>query len=266
MEGATPIACPVQLSGSIGGLRSGAVSAFVDAARPDLGLSRVFVGKALLPGPLFCVEREPDVESAPSQTTNLAAAWPLSVNEVYVRDSDLVASYNAVEDWPYSPQIYWSSGALDAVDGVIGSFSLLVSVQTHLLDTRPRIAAESRFRCDEIWQLKDGGDGDGSAEQLAPGAAIHCRGRYCCIVRRWNDEPVSYAEIMMANDFRDVAFIRDAPSDECRLKWTLFSEFMEKGVIRRARLVGVFLPRENDVELAANCCEALERAPLPLTV
>jgi hypothetical protein len=85
-------------------------------------------------------------------------------------------------------------------------------------------------------------------------------------LRRLNDERISYAEIMLTNDFREVTHFHDAASGDCRLKWTLFSEFMEKGVIRRARLVGAFLPRENDSELAANCCNAFERAPLPLTV
>jgi hypothetical protein len=49
------------------------------------------------------------------------------------------------------------------------------------------------------------------------------------------------------------------------VQWQLFSEFLEKGVIRRARVHGAFLRREGDVETAAACCDALERESLPLT-
>jgi hypothetical protein len=40
---------------------------------------------------------------------------------------------------------------------------------------------------------------------------------------------------------------------------------LEKGVIRRARLQSLFVPRENDVQLVAECCRAIESRPLPLT-
>ena len=45
----------------------------------------------------------------------------------------------------------------------------------------------------------------------------------------------------------------------------LIAEFMEKGVIRRTRLDSVFLPRERDVELVAECCSQFATRPLPLT-
>ncbi len=49
-------------------------------------------------------------------------------------------------------------------------------------------------------------------------------------------------------------------------KWELFADFLEKGVIRRARVYGVLLPREDDIELALECCAAVQQIPLPLTV
>ena len=38
-----------------------------------------------------------------------------------------------------------------------------------------------------------------------------------------------------------------------------------KGVIRRAELLGMLLPREGDAELAAEFCLAAKGRPLPLT-
>jgi hypothetical protein len=266
MEAATGIAGPWKLAGAVGTLAAGAITAMVDVQRPDLGLSTLCVEGHAIAGRLFCVKRELVDEVGRSPFKNRADGWPLAVKEVYARNADLVASFNAEEDWPYSPQIYWSSAALDSLDGVIGSLSLLVSVQTHLLDTWPRIAAESWIACDEILQVDVGGDGAGRAKYVATNAAIRCPGESCCIVRRWNDAQLSYAEIMLTNDFREASLACDAPGGDSLLKWTLFSEFMEKGVIRRARLVGAFLRREHDVELAAKCCRAVECSPLPLTV
>ena len=41
----------------------------------------------------------------------------------------------------------------------------------------------------------------------------------------------------------------------------MFADFLEKGVIRRARVHAAVLPRENDVELAIECCRAIEQLP-----
>ena len=48
-------------------------------------------------------------------------------------------------------------------------------------------------------------------------------------------------------------------------EWRLFAEFLEKGVIRRARVHGAIVPRKNDIEIAAACCRAIDGLELPLT-
>ena len=45
-------------------------------------------------------------------------------------------------------------------------------------------------------------------------------------------------------------------------EWHLFADFLEKGVIRRARVHAALLPRENDFELAVECCRAMEQMPV----
>lgn len=257
MEGRTDVAGCWRLTATVGELTANDVTGHVDVARPERGLNKLRVSGRELTGRMLCVEREMDADETPT--------WPLAVKESYTRAVDLVASYSEASDWPYSPQIYWSFGALDSIDGVVGSLALLVSVQTHLLDTWPRIAASSRLACDETFRVRSSGAGDARTEAITSDGRIAASSETCCIVRRLAGASLSYAEIMLGSDFRDVTCTRDAATGECSLKWTLFSEFMEKGVIRRARLVSAFLPRENDVELAATCCEAVERSPLPLT-
>ena len=68
---------------------------------------------------------------------------------------------------------------------------------------------------------------------------------------------------MPLSDFRQLAVVRTGGKIGSR--WELFAEFLEKGVIRRARLQSLFVPRENDVQLVAECCQSIEKRPLPLT-
>ena len=49
------------------------------------------------------------------------------------------------------------------------------------------------------------------------------------------------------------------------LRATLFPERLEKGVIRRGRVCGWFMPVENDLETAVRLARAFVEEPLPLT-
>jgi hypothetical protein len=69
---------------------------------------------------------------------------------------------------------------------------------------------------------------------------------------------------MPSADFRQLICSSGLRGEQCA-EWHLFSDFLEKGVIRRARVYGVLLPRKNDIELALECCSKFERSPLPLT-
>jgi hypothetical protein len=177
---------------------------------------------------------------------------------------DLVAGYKPSEEWPYSPQIYWRAGTLDSVAGVVGSLSLLISVQTHLLDTFPRIVVDSTMWAEDVLHLAANGGSCGKPMPAGSELEIQASAGVSCILRRLAGESLSYAEFMPASDFR-AAQVWQGDDGNCRVRWHLFAEFLEKGVIWRARVHGAFLRRENDIEVAAACCEAIERESLPLT-
>jgi hypothetical protein len=147
------------------------------------------------------------------------------------------------------------------LNGVHGWLSLLVSVETHLLDTWPRICVGSQLACREVLQIDPA---MGTASAIEREQTLQSAPGICCVLRRLRDVPVSYAEIVPASDFRELTVRRDAP-DSFWVEWDLFADFLEKGVIRKARLHGTFLPRENDIGIALECCRAIERRPLPLT-
>ncbi|MCI0334165.1 MAG: hypothetical protein L0228_13185 [Planctomycetes bacterium] len=256
MDGVVSGECFWTLDRAIAKLRVGPLSGRVDVARPELGLHDVCFGGRGLSGRSLGVRRDLENGAEPS--------WPLAVADAYVRGDDLVVSYLPSNDWPYSPQVYWSASALDSFDGLLGSLSVLVSVQTHLLDTWPRIVIESRLACNELLFVERGEGKGVDARSLTRDCTIRPTGAACCIVWRLADAPISYAEFMPASDFRELQ-VQGNQKGNCRVQWLLFAEFLEKGVIRRARLQSAFLTRDNDLELVAACCRAMEQRELPLT-
>jgi hypothetical protein len=73
---------------------------------------------------------------------------------------------------------------------------------------------------------------------------------------------LSYAEMVHPTDF--VSAEANGRPPTC-VRSTLFPEGLEKGVIRRARICGWFLPTENDLETAVELAKQFVDEPLPLT-
>jgi len=234
-------------------LRNG-VGGRIDVAHPEDGLCSVTIDKHRLTGQLLRTH----------SNGYDRFVWPLPVADSYVRGTDLVASYQPSADWPYSPQIYWRANALESIDGLIGSLSLLVSVQTHLLETHPQVAVTTHLEADEVWQLMPGSDNCIQVGRNEIHAAYPTSPGMYCVLVRLTHLPVSYCEFMRSSDFNALDVANDG-TGSYRINWALFGEFLEKGVIRRARAFSAFLPRTNDLELAAACCDMLKLDSLPLT-
>lgn len=252
-----------ELMRSVGMLKGGVISGRVDVMRPELGVRDLHVEGSQLDGQWFCVRRDAAAMSLSAATT-AERDWPLPVADAYIRGNDLVASYESTTDWPYAPQIYWRAGQLDCVAGVVGSLSLLVSVQTHLLDTCPRIVVESVNRAQQAVLLTVGSGERTESVAIGREMTVRASAGVCCVLRRLAGQSLSYAEFVPASDFR-TAQAGQSDNGDCRAEWQMFAEFLEKGVIRRARLHGAFLRREDDLDAAVACCRAIERESLPLT-
>jgi hypothetical protein len=242
-----------QLRGNLAELNCGKLSGRIDPSRPNEGLRHVTMGGAKLATDLLRVYRS-------DFTTN--KSWPLPVAESYVRGEDLVASYQATDEWPFSPQLYWRANSLRGVGGVLASISLLVSMQTHLLDTVPHIAVTSQVTCEEALLVSLSGGVQRSAVRI-DAQTITRTNEDCCIISRLKEMPLSYIEIMPAGDFHAIGLLEQESG--ATFEWRLFAEFLEKGVIRRARVHTVIVPRDKDVEIAAACCKAIAGLELPLT-
>ena len=220
-------------------LRCGPITARVDVSSPQHGLYDLSANSSKIAGALFATEWIAENTAKNSRESAACAGWPMGIADAYVRGGDLVATYGRLPNSPYAPQIYWrwEQGDSPASFGV----SLLVSVQTDLLDTHPQIRVSSRLAAEEVIRVPPG-----------------------CVVWRLVGGEWSYAEFALEHDFRQLTLEANEGGFQTS-HWDLFAEFLEKGVIRRAQIHGVFLPRKGDIELAAACYRAAEVRPLPLT-
>lgn len=256
------------LQGNVGRLAYGPLSGDVDTTRPNSGLSVLEFDSDHRLGLLLGVIQIPCDQWLSQDDTKRgdeAKSWPLPLAETYVRGNDLVATYRASDNSPYSSQLYWRKATLDGVEGVVASISLLVSLQTQLLDTRPQISVVSLLSAKETLCIDVDDHANPEINQVLPGENNFTAGKVRCVLRRLVAPRLSYAEIMQSADY--FAMRAEGPNAEGDYitEWALFADFLEKGVIRRARVHAALLPRENDIELATICCQAIERLELPLT-
>jgi hypothetical protein len=237
------------------------LQAQVDVRNPQHGFHGLHLHEQPMDGYLLGVTRADGGKAA-----QIKDAWPSQLAEAYVRGDDLVATYEPHADWPYAPQIYWSADSTRRMPDAISSLRLLVSIQTDLLDTRPLFVVASQLAADELLHFVVPGSEPTEVRPIADSAPrqLEPEGEVSCLLRRLPGGRLSYAEMVPSSDFR-LLTVEPEAGEGSRTEWQLFSEFLEKGVIRRARVAMAFLPRENDVELAAACCHALRSRPLPLT-
>ena len=177
---------------------------------------------------------------AGSQATSLAVTdvtgEPLpAVGDSYVRGNDFIARLAQGENDAFGLTLQATLVETEARSTVL---ECVAEMQTRLLDSHPEIefavAAES-------------------IETLAPGSElVTCEGQYLSVLRTPRDQAAS----------------RTLPPDSGIYRLRIFGDFLEKGVIRKARPWIVIdsateAGAEHDRELR-RCWEALRRTPLPL--
>ena len=184
--------------------------------------------------------------------------------EAYVRGADLVANYATTAAAQFRPQIYWCCHRRSNSVGI----ELVLSMQTDLLDSRPTLETSTDLPNGSILVASAS-----EPDQFREPSAIPDRSEAnsncpspALLLFRFTESPVSYVEMVYPTDqggFRLGS--REDVSQGWRCHFHLFDEPLEKGVIRRARVAGWFLPREQDQLAATALFQDFLQASPPLT-
>jgi hypothetical protein len=181
--------------------------------------------------------------------------------EVYIRQQDLIATYAPSEGRNVQTQIYWRASQFDSAATV----ELIISAQTHLLDSRPSLQALSTLPAGAVFYLPQAADR--LQELTVDFQARHEFAPDQCaplFLFRPHGATYSYAEMVHPTDFAG-ASLELRGEELLRFSHPLFAERLEKGVIRRARLCGALMPRDVDLDRAMSIYRNFIAEPLPLT-
>jgi hypothetical protein len=242
---------PWRLDARTASLRLARLSAVVHPLQPGLGL-----------GELRIDGRPISAACCPLGVELVGARQPLppTAVEEYVRGGDLVATYADCPAPELRTQIYWRTSS-HPLESAIAAIELVISVQTSLLDSSPRLATRSTLSVDQAMCLS-------SADRVEIDL-----GKSSCYLYRLAEERFSYAEMVHPAQSQESTIeapataraIGDVAPTRLELRHELFCERLEKGVILRARVLGVFLDRQDDLAAAAAHYAAFLAAEPPLT-
>jgi hypothetical protein len=275
-----------QLKKSTAVLHLGALSASITSLRPDDGLTNVIVGgNHLARARLLGIALSRAIETATADAV-----------ESYVRGADMIVVYEESSRWPVRVDTVWRAVAPAAPAQFLAAVDLIVSVRTHLLDMRPDLAVQSVIPSSDVFRLPN--SRSAACDPLTPvdkqpvgkePTVITPETGAGCLLFRFPGLDFSYIEMVHPADFehdevasgvgdpdvgmavalpslslRGEAAVQLPPQHVLRIAHRLFRTTLEKGVILRARVRGVFVNRHDDARSAADCYAAFATADPPL--
>lgn len=167
----------------------------------------------------------------------------LPLTEAYVRLSDLVACYGEGPAFPFHTDIYWTVFDTAELATALLVLQLIISVRTDRLETHPELDLVSTAAQPDI-------------------ELISCEaGRAVRVVL--NDQ-LHLAEFATDEDSPELTLVGDEGGRSFSRR--LFGHFLEKGVIRRARLFAAVIPAETSPAEVRELCDQLAATKWPLTV
>jgi hypothetical protein len=193
---------------------------------------------------------------------------PFLLHETYVRGTDFVAAFAESGPQKIAPQLYWRATADEQRQAVM--VELVVSMKTDVLDSQPVSRVHSLIIVGaELWHTHSLANPkferikspDGRAATLNYQAK---ESREALFLFRLPDHGLSFAQLVHPTDFVSAQIAVDTQPPYSLLA-SLFPERLERGVIRRARVCGWFLPSANDQDTAVELARQFVDEPLPLT-
>jgi len=244
-----------EINEPFGHLQGGKAAAELNLARPQRGLENVSVDGHLLPASILAV-RLPEVEGDET----------LAVADAFVRGADLVVSYAQHPLRSIQPQIYWRGLKTNGGRALL-ALEIVVSVQTNLLDSRPEVVVCSHLPAHGAWRLARLQPSELKQVRLRedePRRFSSADGPSCFVFRLQRGDQYSYAQMLPPADAAESTVVRHGDG-RVRIEHRLFPASLEKGVILRARVRGLLMPRRQDASQAIALYRDLLKSPLPLT-
>lgn len=182
------------------------------------------------------------------------------ISEAYARGRDFIVSYRPTSSFRFTPQVYWRAQSADGMRGV----ELMISMQTDVLDSRPVVQASSLVSSGSAWRLEVAAESFVEVPLAAEPTVLSTESSAPLVLVRGDNESFSYLEMAYPTDPFEFWVQRDAQAG-VNLGFRLMHEHLEKGVIRRLRVAAWYVPRQNDMQLAADLYRKLLQAEPPLT-
>jgi len=229
-------------------------AASVSLSHPHQGLSRIRVFDQLIS----------EIRLFGFTFGNLAPENAESVQDVYKRGNDLVVTYIQTPDRPVRTQIYWR--VLDGIDEL--GVEMIISTQTSLLESNPSVTVTSRVPTSSLRRLVEPLTGLFDSVAMSPRdsqMSIDANSGTPLMLFRLQNCEWSYVQLIDPSDFLGACLSSDDEGSIVELRQQLFSERLEKGVIRRGRAWGLFVPRADDEKLATSVFNRLVAEAPPLT-
>lgn len=216
----------------------------------------------------------------------------LALKDAYTRGSDLVACYAPSEGFPYETEVYWRVERVDAARGTL-LLTLILSVETQLLDSRPAVTVSSHIAATHAaTHAADAGlaaDAGRAVAEVVGGLQPRVSPDGGSILTPLpaaggdsvGDTPRAWLEAVHPSDQAEAQLetlplagaadtqagaAADTNASTAGHRWRLFERFLEKGVIRRARLSAALVAGDQIAEQAAQLREEFGRQEPPLTV
>lgn len=205
-------------------------TARLELSRPAAGIHDLRFGEQALSAGIFQIEPTAD-------------AQPVEIIDSYTRGEDLVVTYAETEQRRVRQQVYWRAFTEAAPAGPIVGIDLIISMQTSLLYSDPTLHVVSEYS-------------SGNTVPLYEDTTL--------VLHRPDDVAGSIAQCVHPTDC-ERAEIASTESSGATASYRLFDPGLEKGVIRRARLRAVFLPRADDERQALAAYESFAASAPPLT-
>lgn len=191
------------------------------------------------------------------QLLGISAGVVSETQDSFVRGSDLVLTSCSQLPKQFRWQAYWRAVALDEHRLQL---DLIVSLETPLLESFPKFSTRTSLPVAEAWRVA----ADANPERLAICDSTEEQSKDIdCFVLRGDDSSWSYVEMTDPVD-RGQSRLRPAGELAC-LERELGGSFLEKGVIRRMRIRGILMPRDDDLQQAAQQFAAFRVEEPPLT-